>query len=107
VIQPDLLYGGGLMRAVKVARMANAAGLPCTPHMSGGGLGYLYVAHFASCVEDPGPHQEYKGGEDTLPVACPTSSLRSENGVLTVPSGPGLGVEVDSSILKRAAPAAV
>ncbi|MCL6546144.1 MAG: hypothetical protein K6T61_13015 [Bryobacteraceae bacterium] len=30
VIQPDILYGGGLMRAVKVARMANAAGLPCT-----------------------------------------------------------------------------
>jgi len=72
VIQPDLLYGGGLMRAIKVARMANAAGLPCTPHMSGGGLGYLYVAHFASCVEDPGPHQEYKGEESTLPVACAT-----------------------------------
>lgn len=104
VIQPDLLYGGGLMRAVKVAKMANAAGLPCTPHMSGGGLGYLYVAHFASCVEDPGPHQEYKGEEDTLPVDCATSSLRSENGMLTVPSGPGLGVEVDPSIWRRATP---
>ncbi|MGQ9634729.1 MAG: mandelate racemase/muconate lactonizing enzyme family protein [Bryobacteraceae bacterium] len=104
VIQPDLLYGGGLMRGVKVARMANAAGLPCTPHMSGGGLGYLYVAHFASCVEDAGPHQEYKGEEDTLPVECASSSLRSENGILTVPSGPGLGVEVDSSVWKRAVP---
>ncbi|MEJ5367116.1 MAG: mandelate racemase/muconate lactonizing enzyme family protein [Bryobacteraceae bacterium] len=103
VIQPDLLYGGGLMRAVKVARMANAAGLPCTPHMSGGGLGYLYVAHFASCVDDPGPHQEYKGEEDTLPVECATSSLKSENGVLTVPSGPGLGVEIDPAVLKGAA----
>ncbi len=102
VIQPDLLYGGGMMRAIKVARMANAAGLPCTPHMSGGGLGYLYVAHFASCVEDPGPHQEYKGEEDTLPVSCTTSSLRSEHGMLTVPSGPGLGVEVDPSVWKRA-----
>lgn len=103
VIQPDLLYGGGLMRAVKVARMANAAGLPCTPHISGGGLGYLYVAHFASCVEDPGPHQEYKGKEDTLPVECATSSLRSENGMLTAPSGPGLGVDVDPAVLRRAA----
>lgn len=102
VIQPDLLYGGGLMRAVKVARMANAAGLPCTPHMSGGGLGYLYVAHFASCVENPGPHQEYKGDEDTLPVECPTSTLKSENGMLTVPSGPGLGVTVEAGVWKRA-----
>jgi L-alanine-DL-glutamate epimerase-like enolase superfamily enzyme len=102
VIQPDLLYGGGLMRAVKVARMANAAGLACTPHMSGGGLGYLYVAHFASCVEDPGPHQEYKGNEETLPVSCTTSSLKCENGMLMAPSGPGLGVEVDPSIWRRA-----
>jgi L-alanine-DL-glutamate epimerase-like enolase superfamily enzyme len=102
VIQPDLLYGGGLMRAVKVARMANAAGLPCTPHMSGGGLGYLYVAHFASCVENPGPHQEYKGDEETLPVSCATSSLKSEQGMLTAPTGPGLGVEVDPSIWRRA-----
>lgn len=102
VIQPDLLYGGGLMRAVKVARMANAAGLPCTPHLSGGGLGYLYVAHFASCVEDPGPYQEYKGEGDTLPVECSTSRLKSENGVLTVPSGPGLGVTVEGAVWKRA-----
>lgn len=102
VIQPDLLYGGGLMRAVKVARMANAAGLPCTPHMSGGGLGYLYVAHFASCVADPGPHQEYKGEEDTLPVECDTSTLKSENGRLKIPSGPGLGVTVDPAVWRRA-----
>lgn len=102
VIQPDLLYGGGLMRAVKVARMAHAAGLPCTPHISGGGLGFLYVAHFASCVENPGPHQEYKGEDDTLPVECSTSSLRSEQGMLTVPSGPGLGVTLDPTLWKRA-----
>ena len=57
IVQPDLLYFGGLIRSVKVARMAAAAGLECTPHMSGGGLGYLYIAHFASCVENCGPHQ--------------------------------------------------
>jgi L-alanine-DL-glutamate epimerase-like enolase superfamily enzyme len=102
VIQPDLLYGGGLIRAIKVARMANAAGMPCTPHMSGGGLGFLYVAHFASCVEDPGPHQEYKGEDDNLPVSCDTSSLKSENGMLQVPAGPGLGVTIDPALLKRA-----
>jgi L-alanine-DL-glutamate epimerase-like enolase superfamily enzyme len=103
VIQPDLLYGGGLMRAVKVARMANAAGLPCTPHMSGGGLGFLYVAHFASCIDDPGPHQEYKGEDDNLPVSSASSSLKSENGMLQVPSGPGLGVTIDPGLLRRAA----
>ena len=102
VVQPDLMYFGGFIRSIKVARMAEAAGLECTPHMSGGGLGYLYVAHFASCVPNAGPHQEYKGEGDTLPVSSDTSTLKSENGTLTVPSGPGLGVTIDPGLLKKA-----
>jgi L-alanine-DL-glutamate epimerase-like enolase superfamily enzyme len=102
IVQPDLLYFGGLTRSVKVARMAAAAGLECTPHMSGGGLGYLYIAHFASCAQNCGPHQEYKGDDDTMPVACDTSSLKSENGMMKIPSGPGLGVSFDPDFLKQA-----
>jgi L-alanine-DL-glutamate epimerase-like enolase superfamily enzyme len=102
IVQPDLLYFGGLIRSIKVARMAAAAGLDCTPHMSGGDLGHLYVAHFASCVPNAGPHQEYKGDDNTLPVACETSSLKSENGILKVPTGPGLGVTVDPEFLRKA-----
>lgn len=102
VIQPDLLYFGGLTRSIRVARMAAVAGLHCTPHMSGGGLGYLYIAHYASCVQNCGAHQEYKGEEDTLPVSSDTSSLKSENGLLKVPTGPGLGVTIDPAFVKKA-----
>ena len=102
IVQPDLMYFGGLIRSLKVARMAQAAGIECTPHMSGGGLGFLYVAHFASCIPNAGPHQEYKGDDDSLPVECGTSSLKSENGMLTVPTGPGLGVTIDPGLLKKA-----
>lgn len=103
VVQPDLLYFGGLIRSVRVARMARVAGLDCTPHMSGGGLGFLYIAHFASCVPNVGAHQEYKGEDDNLPVTCTTSSLKSEKGLLTVPSGPGLGITLEPSFLSKAA----
>ena len=102
VIQPDLLYFGGLIRSMKVARMAAVAGIDCTPHMSGGGLGFLYIAHFASCVQNVGAHQEYKGEDDSLPVFSATSPLKSVAGVLKVPSGPGLGVELDPEFLKKA-----
>lgn len=102
VVQPDLMYFGGLIRSIKVARMAAAAGLECTPHMSGGGLGFLYVAHFASCVPNCGPHQEYKGMDRTLPAECPTSPLKAVNGKLVVPTGPGLGITIDPDYLKRA-----
>lgn len=104
VIQPDLLYFGGLIRSIKVARMAAAAGLDCTPHMSGGGLGFLYIAHFASVVPNVGAHQEYKGEDDNLPVHSDTSSLKSEKGMLTVPIGPGLGVTLGPDFLAKAKP---
>ena len=103
VVQPDLLYFGGFIRSIRVARMAAAAGMTCTPHMSDGGLGYLYVAHFASCVPNAGPFQEFKGRGDSLPVSSDSSPLTSVNGILTVPTGPGLGVTIESAYVARAA----
>ena len=102
VVQPDLFYFGGFIRSVRVARMAAAAGLPCTPHMSDGGLGYLYVAHFASCVPNAGPFQEYKGRDRSLPVSSETSPLVSVKGMLKVPTGPGLGVTIDPEFVGKA-----
>ena len=102
VVQPDLFYFGGLVRSIRVARMAAAAGIPCTPHMSDGGLGYLYVAHYASCVPNAGPFQEYKGRDQSLPVSSETSPLTSVKGMMTVPTGPGLGVTIDPSFVNKA-----
>lgn len=102
IVQPDLFYFGGLVRSIRVARMAAAAGMQCTPHMSDGGLGYLYVAHFASCVPNAGPFQEYKGRDDSLPVSSDTSPLLSVKGMLTVPTGAGLGVTIDPSFVNKA-----
>ena len=102
VVQPDLFYFGGFVRSIRVARMAEAAGIPCTPHMSGGGLGYLYVAQFASCVPNAGPYQEFKGTDDSLPVTSDTSPLKSVGGMLKVPTGPGLGVTIDPAYVKKA-----
>jgi L-alanine-DL-glutamate epimerase-like enolase superfamily enzyme len=106
VVQPDLFYFGGMIRSLRVARMAEAAGLECTPHMSGGGLGFLYAAHFASFAPAHGPHQEYKG-TDELPVESPTSALRADKGVVRVPSGPGLGLTFDPAFLRGTRPLTV
>jgi L-alanine-DL-glutamate epimerase-like enolase superfamily enzyme len=101
IVQPDLMYFGGFIRSTKVARMADAAKMPCTCHMSGAGLGYVYVLHFASYARDPGAHQEYKGGS-RVPVVCKTSSLKCKNGVIRCPSGPGFGVDIDPKYVSAA-----
>lgn len=103
IVQPDLHYGGGMIRAVKVARMAAAAGMKIVPHMSGGGLGYLEVVQFASFTPNIGPFMEFKGNTD-LPVSCPTSSLECRDGVVRCPSGPGFGVAIDADFVNQAQP---
>jgi L-alanine-DL-glutamate epimerase-like enolase superfamily enzyme len=99
VVQPDLHYHGGFIRSLRVARMAHAAGLLCTPHMSGSGLGYLDAVHFVSCIENPVPFTEFKGNAE-IPVSSPTSSLKCEQGTVRVPSGPGFGITVDTDFVK-------
>jgi L-alanine-DL-glutamate epimerase-like enolase superfamily enzyme len=101
IVQPDLHYYGGFIRAMRVARMAHAARLQCTPHMSGSGLGYLDAAHFVSCIPNPVAFTEFKGTAD-IPVNSETSSLKCEGAKITVPTGPGFGITIDSEFLREA-----
>ena len=106
IVQPDLHYGGGFIRAVQVARMAEHAGMTVVPHMSGGGLGYVEVVHFASFVPNSGPYMEFKGNSN-LPVHCESSSLRAERGMVQCPTGIGFGVTIDPAFVGRAKPVTV
>ncbi|MCM8541061.1 MAG: mandelate racemase/muconate lactonizing enzyme family protein [Lentisphaeraceae bacterium] len=101
VVQPDLFYFGGMIRSIKVARMAEASGIDCTPHISGSGIGALYMLHFASCIPNPGAHQEYKGSNFDAPFTCDSSTLTSKNGVVKTPSGPGLGITLDKKFIEK------
>jgi L-alanine-DL-glutamate epimerase-like enolase superfamily enzyme len=87
-----------------VADMANTVGTQCVPHISGSGLGYLYMMHFVSAIPNAGPYHEFKGFNTEIPIECSTSSLKSENGEVTVPTGPGLGVDIDPDYIAKHRP---
>ncbi len=101
IVQPDIFYFGGMIRSMKVARMAEVLGKTCVPHISGSGLGYLYMMHFVSAVPNAGPYHEFKGFNREIPLECPTSPLESEGGRVKVPTGPGTGVELDPAYIDR------
>ena len=100
IVQPDVYYFGGMIRSKRVARMAEAMGKVCTPHISGR-LGYLYMMHFVSTLPNAGPFHEFKGNSKELPLECKTSNLLIADGVIRVPTGPGCGVTVDPDYLKK------
>lgn len=101
IVQPDNYYFGGLIRSMKVARMAHAFGKEIIPHMSGGGLGFLYNIQFVSVVPNAGEHHEFKGLDTNVQFECPTSPLKVVKGKLKVPTGPGMGVNLDPEWIEK------
>ena len=87
IVQPDLFYYGGLIRSIRVARMADLRNLPTTVHLSGG-FGFVYSLHFAAAVENIGPWQEYKQGVETYGQWF-DPPLRIVDGALSMPERTG------------------
>jgi L-alanine-DL-glutamate epimerase-like enolase superfamily enzyme len=59
------------------------------------------MMHFVSAIANPGPYHEFKGFNKEIPLECKTSTLDSDAGVVTVPSGPGSGIEIDPEFVKK------
>lgn len=100
IVQPDLHYYGGLIRSIRVARMAQVAKMPTTVHISGG-FGFVYMLHFVSCIADPGRYQEYKLGQEKY-GSWFGEPLRVKDGKMSIPKGPGVGIKDLSGLLKDA-----
>jgi L-alanine-DL-glutamate epimerase-like enolase superfamily enzyme len=101
IVQPDNYYFGGLIRSTKVARMAAAFGKSIVPHMSGGGLGFLYNIAFLSAVPNAGVHHEFKSFKTNVRFECKTSPLKVVAGKIKAPSGPGFGADIDPEWVKK------
>ncbi len=106
-VQPDQLYFGGLIRSIRVARMANAFGIQFVPHITQYGLGYLYMLHCVSVCSNAGKYQEFDlfstrdANGNQIPFESKAQPITSDNGVITVPTGPGLGIVIDPDYIKK------
>ena len=100
IVQPDLFYYGGIVRSMRVARMAALAKMATTVHLSGG-FGFVYVLHFASCVPDIGPYQEYKLGLERY-GSWFEPAITTKDGKLSVPTSPGVGIKDIQGLLSGA-----
>ena len=106
ILQPNITSCGGFTQGMKIAALAEAHNKPMTCHNTDPML--MTAAHlqlWAVCTSCVYP-QEYFGEDehplrDTTPVF--KSPLSVEQGHLTIPTGPGLGVEVDEAVVRQVA----
>jgi len=106
ILQPDLFYFGGMTRTMQVARMAKEAGLTITPHISGGGFGFLYMLHMVAVCPAAYDYHEFKmfqtkdANGTIIPIESKAEPFESVNGIIKPPTGSGLGVTIDPDYLK-------
>jgi len=104
VVQPDLNYNGGFIRAAKVARMARKAGMWICPHDTQTGAASVNILQFAATTPNIGPWMEYVSRKPPKRESWYSPSFDIKDGVIPVPTGPGMGLEFDPDFLKSATP---
>ena len=106
VVQPDVMYMGGIARTLLVADMAARAGLPCTPHSANLSLVTICTMHLLGAIPNAGKYLEFSiEGADYYPWQQGLfrgEPFAVEDGKVRIPDGPGWGVEVDPGWLDRA-----
>jgi L-alanine-DL-glutamate epimerase-like enolase superfamily enzyme len=102
IVQPDLNYNGGFIRAARVARMARAGKIPIVPHNTQTGASAPNILQFASAIPNIGPYMEFPWRAPHKPESWYSPQFEVKNGVVQVPTGPGLGLEIDPKYLAKA-----
>jgi L-alanine-DL-glutamate epimerase-like enolase superfamily enzyme len=102
VVQPDLNYNGGFIRAARVARMARKADMWICPHDTQTSAASVNILQFAATTRNIGPWMEYVSRKAPKKEPWYTPNFDIKNGVIPVPAGPGMGLEFDPDFLKSA-----
>jgi L-alanine-DL-glutamate epimerase-like enolase superfamily enzyme len=107
IVQPDVMYMGGIARTLKVVRLAAAAGLPCTPHSANLSLVTICTMHLLGAIPNAGKYLEFSiEGPDYYPWQQNLflgDPFAVQDGKVTIPSGPGWGVDLNPRWLETAA----
>ncbi|MEO8660483.1 MAG: mandelate racemase/muconate lactonizing enzyme family protein [Bryobacteraceae bacterium] len=101
IIMPDICWCGGISEAKKIASMAETYYLPVAPHNCGGPVLHMASAHLAANLVNLFIMETVRRNYLEDHEGIVTAILLPKNGVLPLPPGPGLGIELDPQMLKR------
>ena len=106
IVQPDILYLGGICRTLRVVEMATKSGLPVTPHCANLSMVTLFTMHLLRAIPNAGKYLEFSiEGADYYPWQYGLfvdSPFVIDDGHATVTEKPGWGVEIHPDWLAAA-----
>ena len=108
VIQPDLCSSGGITECKKIAAMAQANHTMMIPHVWGSGIGIAASLQFiASLPSSPlslnpiEPMLEFDQSSHPFRKDLICDGIKMENGKVQISTKPGIGVDVNTDIIKQ------
>lgn len=108
IVQPDIGSCGGITAARDIAAMAHAAGLAVNPHVWGSAIAQAASLQWIATL--PAPHHslfakhpilEYDRSDHPFRQDLIKTPWKMENGMIAIPDGPGLGIEVEMETVER------
>jgi len=100
VIQPDVTKCGGLTETIEICRMASEAEKTVMPHLYGGAVGFAATLQLAGAAPSVAAI-EYDVRENPLRDPIWPDAPLALDGVVEIPSGPGLGMSPDMNEVGR------
>ncbi len=101
LVQPDVTRCGGITELLRIAEFAHERGIETVPHAWKSGIIKAASLH-VNAVLPEALFQEYCVAETPINTLLTRERLPIDSeGFLAVPTGPGLGVELDLDVLER------
>jgi len=108
IIQPDTCAAGGLSECKKIADMATAFGVRYVPHVWGTGIGLATALQLLAVLPHTPPRHsalepmlEFDRSEHPFRQAIMMQEIEHAQGVVQIPDGPGLGIEINRETLEQ------
>ena len=108
IIQPDVCAAGGISECRKIATLASAHGVECIPHAWGSAIGLAATLHFLAALPDQPPSfrpmpplLELEQCENPVRDLLSVEPILQKDGKVQIPTGAGLGIEINRSVLDR------
>ena len=108
IVQPDVCAAGGITECKKIAALAQASSIQCVPHAWGTAIGLAATMHYLAslpftppCLLPVPPMLEYEQTFNPFRDELSSADLTHKGGFVTVPNGPGLGIEINREVLER------
>lgn len=99
IVQPDLVFAGGITGCQRIAELADRHYLPITAHNTGGLIQNAATVHFATSTRNFWVTETKLPQADWIQKMGDAPGLEIVNGMFKPPTGPGLGVTLDESAI--------